>query len=152
MNRGLVVIDDPDTEPNHQLLREAAEHASGANTDLVLLTLLDEEKVEHDVETLSSIGSVEDVNYDAETILTGARDDLEGMAQSVLEGFDVEIDTEAAVGDGEVETILDLADRRGCDHVFLLGRRRSPAGKAVFGDRAQQVILNFDGYVTVATE
>jgi len=35
--------------------------------------------------------------------------------------------------------------------VFVRGRRRSPTGKAVFGDTAQAVILNFDGFVTVAT-
>jgi len=32
--------------------------------------------------------------------------------------------------------------------VFLTGKKRSPTGKAVFGDRSQAIILNFDGPVT----
>jgi hypothetical protein len=36
--------------------------------------------------------------------------------------------------------------------VFLAGRKRSPTGKALFGDQTQAVILDFDGAVTVITK
>jgi nucleotide-binding universal stress UspA family protein len=45
--------------------------------------------------------------------------------------------------------VLQVARRKDCDHVFLSGGKRSPAGKALFGDFAQSVLLGFDGYVTV---
>ncbi|ELZ06028.1 universal stress protein [Natrialba asiatica] len=35
-----------------------------------------------------------------------------------------------------------------CKHVFIAGDKRSPTGKALFGDEAQSVLLHFDGPVT----
>jgi nucleotide-binding universal stress UspA family protein len=49
------------------------------------------------------------------------------------------------------EKIIDVARNHGCDHIYVLNRSRSPAGKALFGDTTQSVILNFDGFVTVRT-
>jgi len=40
------------------------------------------------------------------------------------------------------ERIVDLAEEVGADQVFVGGRKRSPAGKAVFGSTAQAVMLN----------
>ncbi|WP_435180245.1 universal stress protein [Halorussus sp. AFM4] len=40
------------------------------------------------------------------------------------------------------ETIVDLAEEVGADQVVVGGRKRSPAGKAVFGSTAQEVMLN----------
>jgi nucleotide-binding universal stress UspA family protein len=48
--------------------------------------------------------------------------------------------------------VLAEARHRGCDHVFVTGRKRSPAGKAIFGDVAQRIVLEFDGAVTVLAE
>ncbi|MFC6725558.1 universal stress protein, partial [Halobium palmae] len=64
---------------------------------------------------------------------------------------DVELSVVARTTDDVAETVLEVAQERGCDHAFLLGKRRSPTGKALFGDVAQQVVLNFDGYVTLST-
>jgi nucleotide-binding universal stress UspA family protein len=47
------------------------------------------------------------------------------------------------------EGIVDLAERAGIDHIVLGGRKRSPAGKALFGSVTQGVILNTDLPVTV---
>lgn len=46
-----------------------------------------------------------------------------------------------AVGD-RGESIVDLAEDIGADRVIVGGRRRSPAGKAVFGSTAQEVMLS----------
>ncbi|MFC6724399.1 universal stress protein, partial [Halobium palmae] len=62
--------------------------------------------------------------------------------------LDVSYDVVAAVGD-ESDRIFEVAAERDCDHLFLSGRRRSPTGKALFGDRTQRALLNFDGPVTV---
>jgi nucleotide-binding universal stress UspA family protein len=40
------------------------------------------------------------------------------------------------------ESIVDLANEVAADRVVVGGRKRSPAGKAVFGSTAQEVMLN----------
>lgn len=45
-------------------------------------------------------------------------------------------------GDERGAAIVALADEVGADMIFVGGRRRSPAGKAVFGSTAQDVMLN----------
>ena len=150
MDRGLVVFED--SSVHRGLLREAAEHAAGANAPLLLLVLVDETELEEDVETLSSIGRVEHSHYDADTVLSAVAEDLADSARAVMDDFDVTFDSKATSSDGEATAVISTATEHDCDHVFLLGRRRSPTRKAVFGDLAQQVVLNFDGYVTLATQ
>lgn len=150
MDRGLVVFDDRGV---HQgLLREAAEHASGADAPLLLLVLVDEAAVEEDVETLSSIGRVERTHYDAETVLSAVATDLADAARDVMDDYDIAFDSKATANDAEANAVISTAAEHDCDHVFLIGRRRSPTRKAMFGDLAQQVILNFEGYVTLAAQ
>jgi nucleotide-binding universal stress UspA family protein len=55
---------------------------------------------------------------------------------------------EDAVGEG----IVDLAEDVGADLVVIGGRERSPAGKAVFGSTAQEVLLNASCPVTFVRE
>ncbi|WP_435146092.1 universal stress protein [Halobaculum sp. P14] len=149
MDRGLVVFED--SESHRQLLREAAEHASGSNASLLLLATIDPDDIEEDVEILSSIGEVEHAHYDAETVLSAAADDLGEAARDVLDEFDVPFDSMAVSTDDKAEAIIEMGHEHECDHAFLLGRRRTPTQKAIFGDVTQRVILNYDGYITLAT-
>jgi len=48
-----------------------------------------------------------------------------------------------------VEAILDHAEEHDVDSLVLGGRKRSPAGKALFGSVTQSVILNTDRPVVV---
>lgn len=50
--------------------------------------------------------------------------------------------TQIGEGGDPARSILEEANRRGVDLVCVAGRRRSPAGKALFGSVAQEVILN----------
>ena len=54
--------------------------------------------------------------------------------------------------DERADEIVAAAERLGCDHLFIVGRRRSPTGKALFGDVAQRVLLNFEGTVTLTMD
>ncbi|WP_435365719.1 universal stress protein [Haloarchaeobius sp. DYHT-AS-18] len=148
MDRGLVLIEESDD--HRRLLSEAVEHAVGAGADLVLLTTMTEKQFEDDAETLESIGRSENTNYDSNTVLDGAVADIEAFAGDHIPD-DVESTVVARMTDRPAKALLDVADKRDCDHVFVLGERRSPTGKALFGDVAQQVALNFDGYVTLST-
>ncbi|MFK8213810.1 universal stress protein [Haloferax volcanii] len=153
MDRGLVLIENTDSHAD--LLREAREHALGADADLVLLVTLTEDEFEETQEVLDTIGDVEHTSYTERDAFKGAMNDAEEVARKVFATDDevsYEIVPRIAAEKERAETVIDVADEEGADHVFILGRKRSPTGKALFGDLAQFVILNFDGYVTLHTE
>ncbi|MFB9804536.1 universal stress protein [Haladaptatus pallidirubidus] len=70
-------------------------------------------------------------------------------AQETLEDAGVETAVVEASGN-PADVILDVAVERNVDCVCVGGRRRSPAGKALFGSVAQSVILTADRPVLVA--
>lgn len=151
MRRALVVIDGE--ESTTDLLAEAGDCVQGTGADIVLVTMMTEKSLDRDVETLEQIGKVENKSYGTDAPLKGAERATTELARDVLPD-EVEYTTVSRlIEDGdEAETILEIADEHECDHIFLTGRKRSPTGKALFGDRAQTVLLNADGYVTVAMQ
>lgn len=62
--------------------------------------------------------------------------------ENALDGADIEFEIRGVVGSDRGERIVELAETVGADLVFVGGRRRSPAGKAVFGSTAQEVMLS----------
>lgn len=50
------------------------------------------------------------------------------------------------------ETVIEVAEEIDADHLFTLGQKRFPTGKALVGNIAQYVVLNFNGYVTLNTQ
>ncbi|WP_254527897.1 universal stress protein [Natrinema gelatinilyticum] len=152
MKHGLVSLRESET--HRELLAEAAEWCAGADGTLVVLWHLDEGEYDADVDTLESVERVERVDYDHSAIVEGAAVHATEFVESVLSETDIDPEIVVVV-DSETtraQHVLDTAVERTCDHVFIVGTSRSPAGKAVFGDFAQRVILNFDGYTTLVTE
>lgn len=149
MDRGLVLVDDSDA--HRQLLQEAREHAAGADADLVLLVTLTENEYEETQDMLDTIGSIEHTTYTDDQALTAATNVAEELARDVLAdgAISYEVVPRVANEDERAEAVIDVAEETESDHVFVVGRKRSPTGKALFGDLAQYVILNFDGYVTL---
>jgi nucleotide-binding universal stress UspA family protein len=147
MDKALVVFDEDNTE----LLREAGELAVGVDAELVVLALMTTEEFNDARETLDVVAQEEHTSYDDSVVLDVAKQEAEEAAE---EGFaDSDVDWQvigARIGDDEraADRILETADDNNADHVFITGQQRSPTGKAVFGDRTQAVILNFDGPVT----
>lgn len=151
MQRGLVSLRA--TETHRALLTEAVDCLRGTDGDLVVLWHLDEAAYDADVDTLESVGRLEHVDYDHSAVIEGATADASAFVEPVVGDAGVEVEIVVAV-DSEsdrAQSVLDTATEHGCDHVFIVGQSRSPTGKAVFGDVAQQVVLNFDGYTTVVT-
>ena len=151
METGLVALED--TDRHRRLLGEAAACADSADADLVLLWILDPAEHDRKLDTLETVGRVEHADYDTNVIFEGAAEDARRLARDVLgeTGTDLHVVVAVADEDERADAILDSADDNGCDHVFLVGEGRSPAGKVLFGNVAQRVVLDFDGYVTLRT-
>ncbi|EJN59383.1 Nucleotide-binding universal stress protein, UspA family [Halogranum rubrum] len=145
MNRALVVVTD--STRSKQILREAGELAASNDAELVLLSVAPTESYEDTHDAVASIGS-SDLVYTIEQAEESAVRNIERTASEAFDGLDVDYHTKAVFG-REVDSILDVAEAYDCDHLFIAGRRRSPTGKALFGDLTQQVLLTFDGPVTV---
>ncbi|WP_416840226.1 universal stress protein [Haloferax sp. DFSO52] len=151
MKRALIAIEDIDRD--RALLERARAFAFSERIDLVVVALATPGEYEEVEETLDAIGRVEHTHYDEHDVLEGISGDVDDMANDVLgSSVDYELETVVAERSNQATTLLEIADRSGCDHVFVPGTSRSPTGKAVFGDRTQDVILGFDGFVTVSME
>lgn len=64
-------------------------------------------------------------------------------AQQIFEDAGVSVELREGSGDPAV-SIIEMADKIDADAICVAGRKRSPAGKALFGSVSQSVILNTD--------
>ncbi|WP_123536044.1 universal stress protein [Halosimplex salinum] len=147
MDRPLVVYDDENTE----LLKEAGELAGGVDATLTVLSLMTADEFREAREALDVVAQEEHTSYDDSVVIDAAKKQAREAAKDVFEDVDVDWNVVGArIGEGESESdrILEVTNNRDVDHVFITGEKRSPTGKAVFGDRVQAIILNFDGPVT----
>jgi len=148
MDRALALVEGD--EATKALVREAGELAAGVDAELLLLHVTTEEEFEEQADGLAGLAEYAG-SYGSENARDGAESFARDIGEEVLEGVDVDWRPIGALGD-TAEEVVAVADEFGADHVFIRGRKRSPAGKAIFGDLAQSVILNFDGTVTVVTD
>jgi nucleotide-binding universal stress UspA family protein len=146
MERALAVV--AEEERSKKVVREAGELAAGVDAELVLLTIIPQDEYEEKRREVEENIRDEDIVYTFTQAEQAARHTAQDVADEVLEDVDVDYEVLGAVG-REAETIISVADTEACDHLFLAGRRRSPTGKALFGDLTQDVLLTFDGPVTV---
>ena len=147
MNRALVLVQDADA--SRQLAHRAATIANATDAELIVARVLDEDDYQSELDDSDSGGDTVDNVSEAEE---RAEQIAADFAADAFGEFDISYSSLGAVAQLP-EAVTDIAEAEGCDHVFIVGRRRSPTGKAIFGDLAQSVILNFDGMVTVlATE
>lgn len=147
MDHALVVVDASDGAK--RLVREAGDLAKGVDAELTLLHVTDEDEYNDKTAAMASIPEA-NVSYSHEQAEEGGRQFVRDVAREALPE-DIDFNAVGDVGE-RVDAILHQAERLGCDHIFIAGRQRSPTGKALFGDVAQSVILDFDGAVTIVTE
>lgn len=149
MNRILAVV--APTETDLSLLKEAGTVAAATDVKVVVFALALEGSEHASVDTMRQWEGFEDVGSDESTDTVHRF--AEYLGSQILDPLGVEY---LAVGD-VVETtrpsdkVVDVAKNHGCDHIYVANRSTSPAGKALFGDTAQSVIMNFDGIVSVQT-
>lgn len=149
MERPLAVVKT--SESSKDLLRKAGDIAAAMNAELLLLHVTSEEEFKKERQAMADIGSSDLSEYSVDQAASGAREFAADIAREVFKDVDVEYDTLGEVGD-TANVVLSTIREQNCDHVFVTGRKRSPTGKAIFGDVAQKIILNSDVPVTVMTD
>lgn len=145
MERALVIV-TPSSRPT-ELVREAGELAAGVDAELVVAGVQSEDTYENAVDDISA-GATAGRTLTIGQAEEGAKYLAEEVAAEALADLDVAYRAVGTVG-REPNVVLDLAAELDCDHLFLVGRRRSPAGKLLSGDHTQRLLLAFDGPVTV---
>lgn len=148
MDRALAVVEPLDAAK--ELVHEAGVIAECLDADLILAHVTTEQEYGARRDAMESLMS-RSANYTVDDAEEGATQFAMDVGDEVLSDIDVEYEVTGYLGN-KAEKILDAADEYDCDHVFITGRKRSPTGKAIFGDATQEVILDFDGPVTVVTD
>lgn len=116
--------------------------------EVVVAVDTDEARARRQAETVAALPA-SDASVHA-TILHDFTDNPEGgsvgqvaavrRAREVLEAAGVEVTLRESSGD-PATAIVELADELDADLICVAGRKRSPAGKALFGSVAQDVFL-----------
>ncbi|ELY46994.1 universal stress protein [Natronorubrum bangense] len=116
----------------------AVETEAGTETEAVVMHLFED----GEAETTRS-----NLDYPVDETLT--LDELATRKRGVSATTDVFEDAGINVqvrgyngGDEPAGEIVAAAEREGADRIYLYSRKRSPAGKAVFGSTIQKVLLN----------
>lgn len=145
MKRGLVVVDD--STEMLDLGKEAGEFAAGVDAELHVVRFVDEAEYQGRLQRAATGNREIESMQEAVSVATEL---VQSFASDAFEGLDIDVQTEGIV-DPMPAAVVDYAEEHACDHIFVSGQKRSPTGKALFGDVAQSVILDFDGSVTVKT-
>lgn len=145
MGTALVVLTDDDGDD--QLLEAAARYGTGTETELLVCRFVDRQQYQSDA--LSDARDGKQLST-VEMIESEAREQAATVADEAFGDADVSYTALGAAGELP-DRILEVAAECECEHLFVAGRGRSPAGKALFGDVAQTVLLQFDGPTTITT-
>jgi nucleotide-binding universal stress UspA family protein len=144
---GSVLIVLRNDEPDEELLAAANQYVMGTEESIVICRFVDEAQYQSDVQQNARSGNEMD---DIESIENAAANTATSIAESEFDGSVLK----TAIGTvGPIpESVFDIIEEYDCNHIFLSGKKRSPVGKAIFGDIAQQILLEFDGPVTITTD
>ncbi|MUW13375.1 universal stress protein [Halorubrum sp. CBA1125] len=137
LERILVAIGPNDREYVDEFLDVVEPIAGPSEATVFLLHVFSQDEYEGLIEQLDADLAASEIDPDA---LATRHDDLRTPAARLDE---VGVDTEIRGSIGEPQTeIIRIAEEIDADLLFIGGSGRSPAGKAVFGDSAQRILLN----------
>ena len=142
----VVAIGDDDEERVASVAQTAIDVAGPAGATVHLVHVFSEEQYER-VKRQLEFGPNDEVTPDAVARRHATIRDV----GTLLDEAGVDHEWHGAVGE-TAEEMLAFADRFGADMLIVGGRGRSPAGKAVFGSTAQEILLNADCPVTYIRE
>ncbi|MFC4358150.1 universal stress protein [Halobium salinum] len=143
----LVAVDATDAGRVDRLIEEAIDVAEPSGATVVLAHVFSEEEYAENRERL-------DFARDSEVtpdVVARRHTALREIAKA-FEEADLDYEVRGTVSEKRGEAIVEMADEVGADRVLVGGRKRSPAGKAVFGSTAQEVLLSSPCPVTFVRE
>lgn len=133
----LLAVGTEDEKQTEQIAREAIAVAEPTGAEVVLTHVFTDEEFD-------GIRSKLGVNRSSEGSTPDAVAERHTTTRALAKALDeagVDYSIRGAVGD-HADEVVGVASAVEADRVVVGGRRRSPAGKAVFGSVAQEVILS----------
>ena len=132
----LLAVGPNDADRTDKLASTVIDIAGPAGAEVVVAHVFTDDEYESVVDRLE-FDSVAETEADAVADRHTTVRDL----RTLLNDADIDTSVRGAVGD-HGEEIVSLAGMTRADLAVVGGRKRSPAGKAVFGSTAQEVMLN----------
>lgn len=125
--------------------RLAIETEAGTETTATVLHVFEDEEVETTKSNLD-LPPAEEITLDE----LAARKKGVAVTVDAFEAAGIATEVRGRRSDDDpAETIVSMADAETVDRIYLYSRKRSPAGKAVFGSTLQRVLLNASRPVVV---
>jgi len=134
----VLAADGGDEDLADRLAATAADIAAPSDAEIVLAHVFDDEEYETARRRLNLTGDTEVTPSVIAERKAAVRDLGDALAGT---GVDVTAHGRLSNGASRGQRLADLADDVDADIVVLGGRGRSPAGKALFGSTAQEVML-----------
>lgn len=133
-----------------RIIEVGYELASAYDDDLAVLHVIPRGDAGAHLDQLRKIPELKDISISAET--GRAREVARRMIKSASGSYEsADVTPGGRVGD-PTEEIMSLATRRNPRYLVIGGRKRSPAGKAVFGSVTQSVLLEANWPVVTVME
>ena len=124
------------------ILETGCELATAFQDDLHVLHVIPEADAQSHFEHLQRIPEFSDFGFEVEL------ERAEEVAQKLIDVSLADEDTDKVTPVGRVgepgDEILSLADKLDARYLVIGGRKRTPAGKALFGSVTQRIILDSD--------
>jgi nucleotide-binding universal stress UspA family protein len=133
----LLAVGSSDEKRAAALIEAVADVAGPTGATVVLAHVFDEDEFETLRERLKDRPSEDPIKPDQV-----ARRNT--TIRAFVDGFEdagIKPEIRGAVGP-RADTVVALADEHGADRIVIGGRERSPAGKAIFGSTAQEILLS----------
>ena len=134
----LAAIDE--TERSRRTVSVGYDLATAFDEPLVALHVIPMEDFEEHKETLQEMRAFSDFSFTQEEE-SGARFARRFVRESIDDPDMHRVEPRGRVGD-VVETILEEAEAPDVRYLVVGGRRRSPVGKALFGNKTQEILLS----------
>lgn len=129
-------------ERSKQIVSIAYDLATKYEETLIVLHIIPEEDYDAHKESLENIPEFNDFSVKQKE--QSAKRFVRQFVDQAVEDVDIDmVEPRGRVGD-VAEEILTEVEQVDPQYLVIGGRRRSPTGKALFGDTAQKIVLNAD--------